>query len=874
MTGRTVHRLDEAGTVRDWLVAGAWGEPVAALPDLVPSTGSSWGRDGRWVLTNGPDVTPLKARLHRAAPLREQAPPAVVEGGPVSYTGPDGSAHAGTWRRTHTAGDGLVDWSEFCFTPQCRVALAATALEVDQAEWRTLRLASTGPTLLYVNGECVARSESVTYMEPAEQATRVWLPPGVNEVVVCSWQVGFRECRQILRLRVEGLPVRVVLPSPGADERIGELAEQVLDSVGTPSWGNLGTEVELHGPDGPALRVEVGGVGKRVRLDGGKAVVELPPPDSGERDSASMLSTGEAVLRVFLDDERSPVFREFPVRLLPRHYRAEPAGDERTWRRELLEHARTQPNGCAGELASAALDPGHRLHAESLDRSLWMIEKRADCADFEALGLLHLWHRLPEGTWPEGVRTRVADALRGFKYWIDQPGLDAMCYFTENHQLVWHTAELLAGQTFADEVFANSGWTGRQHAEHGRVLAEKWLVRKLAAGFSEFDSNAYVAVDVLALVSLVEFADDAKLAELAAGLLDKTLFTLAVNSWRGAHACAHGRSYVHTQRSARMEETASIMWVCWGTGALNAATLPATVLATAHRYTVPEAIVAAAQELPEEWIGRQRYAGEYRSHHDLLSRPYASDLLVYKTPDVMLSSVQDYRSGLPGLQEHVWGAVLGPETQVHVTHPPSAATHSSARPNAWAGHRVLPRTRQHTDTVLAVHDIPEHDPMGFTHGWFPLSTMDEWTTRGPWVAGRRAEGYVALATEGGCGFLTSGPNAWQELRPRGPGVAWVCVVGRGATDGSFAEFVDALGEPDFRHDGVEYRTRHGVRLALHRHGAFTIDGRVADLDENGRPAELPHLDNPLCRVDFGAPEMVIGEKRHVIDLRTGRSLPG
>ena len=782
MTGRTAHRLDESGTVRDWLVAGAWGEPVTSLDDLVTSDGSPWGPDGRWVLTNGPDVAPLKSRLHRAAPLREEQPlPAISEGGTVSYQGPDGTVHEDAWRRVHTAEDGLLDWSEFCFTPECRVALAATALEVDQAEWRQLRLASTGPTLLYVNGACVARSDSVSYMEPAEHSTPVWLEPGVNEVVVCSWQVGFRECRQIARLRVDGLPARIVLPSPGADERIAQLAEQVLDSVGSPSWACFGTEVELRGPDGPALRVEVGGVSERVRLSGGRASVALPAPDAvAARGSASMLSTGEMVLRVFLDDDRSPVFREFPVRQLPSQCRTEPVGNAENWRTELLEHARTQPNACAAALASAALDGDHLLSPDALDRSLWMLENRADCADFEAVGLLNLWHRLPDRAWPDGLRARVEEALRGFKYWIDQPGLDAMCYFTENHQLVWHTAELLAGQTFADEVFGNTGWTGAQHAEHGRELVEQWLARKLAHGFSEFDSNAYVAVNVLALVSLVEFAQDVKIARMAAGLLDKTLFTLAVNSWRGAHACAHGRSYVQTQRSARLEETASIMWVCWGTGALNSATLPATVLATARRYQVPEAIVAAAHELPEEWHGRQRYEGEYRARHDLLSRPYSSDLVVYKTPDVMLSSVQDYRSGLPGLQEHVWGAVLGPETQVYVTHAPNSATHSSARPNAWAGHRVLPRARQHADTVLAVYDIPENDPMGFTHAWFPLSTMDEWVESGQWIAGRRGAGYAALATEDGCRFLTSGPNAWQELRANGSGLAWVCVVGSGA----------------------------------------------------------------------------------------------
>jgi hypothetical protein len=86
------------------------------------------------------------------------------------------------------------------------------------------------------------------------------------------------------------------------------------------------------------------------------------------------------------------------------------------------------------------------------------------------------------------------------------------------------------------------------------------------------------------------------------------------------------------------------MCVVWGVGALNDAVLPATVLATARRYRVSDAVRAAARSVTEEWLGRQRNAGTYRFHHDLLSRLYQSSCVIYKTPDAMLSCVEDYRS--------------------------------------------------------------------------------------------------------------------------------------------------------------------------------------------------------------------------------------
>jgi hypothetical protein len=504
-----------------------------------------------------------------------------------------------------------------------------------------------------------------------------------------------------------------------------------------------------------------------------------------------------------------------------------------------------------------------------------MLERRADCADFAALGLLHLWHRVPAERWPSGGRRRVEAALRGFKYWIDQPGLDAMCYFTENHQLVWHTAELLAGEAFPAAEFGNTGWPGSRHAEHGRELVLAWMRRRLAGGFSEFDSNAYLAIDALALVSLVELAAEVEVSRTAEALLDKTLLTLAANSWRGVHGAAHGRSYAPTLRSSRLEETAPIMWALWGTGALNDAVLPATVLSLARRYRLPPLVRAVATEPPEHWSGRQVYEGELRPTLDLLSRPYRSDLRVWRTPDAMLSSVQDYRAGLPGLQEHVWGATLGPEVQVYATAPAAVTTSSSARPNAWAGQRVLPRVRQHRDALIAVHDPT---PFG-THVWFPAPLMDEVQTRGSWLAGRVGDGFVAVATAGGLRPTTTGDEADQAWRPVGPGRAYVATVGRGADDGLFAAFVAGLAEPEFLEDDngdplVRWRARDGRVLELARSGPFLVDGVPVDLGPDGRPEDPPHLDNPAVEVAFGADRLDArwGGHRLVLDLTAGRRL--
>jgi hypothetical protein len=842
-TGRTVHRLDADGTVRDWLVSPVWSRPCNDLDEVLASDGDPWGPHGRWVLTNGPDVAPLKRRLFARQPWTDRTLPPLVEGA--------------FWTRRHVGPDGFVDWSTFCFTPAYREAVAATRFEVDQAEERILEVASTGPFRCWAGGDLLLEHDDFSYMEPRTLAARVRLSSRTTDVVIATRQVAFRECRHILRLRVRGLPVRVVIPNPAADEFRNAVAERVLEQVGSTSWALARDAAELTGPPGAALRVN--GQPVRVGPDGTASVEVGPGPP------------GEVALEVRIDDEATPVSRGLTVARLPRPHRTLPAGDPGQWRAEVLDHVARQRGTTAAALARGDVE------AHDLQTALHRITTRGDCADFEVLGLLHLWHRIPAHDWPVGLRQQVEDALVGMKYWIDQPGLDAMCYFTENHQLVWHAAQCLAGAAWPDRDFSVDGRPGSVHAEEGGERAAAWIRRKLDGGFSEFDSNAYLAIDVLALVSLVELDTDDDLRAAAEALLDKTLLTLAANSWRGVHGAAHGRSYVRTLRSSRFEETAPLLWLIAGVGALNDAVLPVTALATARCYSVPEIVRRLAGGEPAAWWGRQTYRGAYAFDLDLLDRPYGSDLRVWRTPGAMLSSVQDHRTGLPGLQEHIWGATLGPEFQVSVTYPANADSGGSARPNAWAGQRVLPLARQDRDTVLALHCFPTDDPSAHTHLWFPVAWCDAWVQRGSWLAARCGSGFLAVATPGGVRALRSGDTAWQEWHPVGPGTAWVATVawaGDADPEVAFRVWTAGLGEPITTNRDLAWTTPDGRGLQLSWDGAFLRDGVAVDLDGDGRPEHPPHLENPavVCRFGDKLLEAEWAGHRLVLDLESGRRL--
>lgn len=858
---RTVHRLGPDGAILDWLVGPTWESPCRDLAEVVSPDGSPWdqdGRLGRWRLTQGPDAAPLKDALYAVvAPDVPPSPPSLDAAEGASFTWPspfpDGASGErelrGTWERHRTAYDGVVERSTFCYTPTYRAFVAATRLEVDQPEVRRLVVRSTGPLRVWLGGELVLDHAEFGYMQPWTEVVESLLPSGTSDLVVASWNVALREVRQTVSVRVDGLPLRVVIPSEGADEHRDSIGEGLLDAVTVRQWEATNGVATLHGPPGLRLRVDAGAhpVGPVTFDDNGSAEVPLVAADA-DSEQASMLGTGEVTLTVRVDDEVCRSRRDLLVGHLPWRQRHEAEGEPDTWRRELLEHVRGR-SGSARALARHSLDPdggGAAVLPDDLTAALGFITSRSDCADFEAVGLMLLWHRVPEARWDPAARRSVREALLDFKYWIDQPGNDAMCYFTENHQMVWHTAETLVGEAFPDEKFGNTGWTGAEHAEHGRAMARAWVERKLTSGFSEFDSNAYLAIDALALVALVDHAADEDLRRRAEALLDKILLTLACNSWRGTHGSAHGRSYTPTLRASCLEETASIMWLFWGMGALNEATLPATALATSTAYVLPQAIRAIASDPDHDWTGTQHYRGDYAMERDLLTRSYASTVVVRRGRGGMVSSVQDYRVGLPGLQEHVWGVTLPGALQVWATNPAAANHGSHTRPSGWVGHRVLPRVRQHDRTVIALHrgdDLAER-----VHLWFPAARLDEWESHGDWLVGRKGDGFVAVATPGGCAPVTTGDEAWQSWVPREAPL----LVARHAHAGEFATLTDLVSSlPPLtwltEDSGVRVGAVDGPSLELTWAGPFLVDGRPVDV-EAGSPRTPRHLDNPATTV--------------------------
>ena len=256
-------------------------------------------------------------------------------------------------------------------------------------------------------------------------------------------------------------------------------------------------------------------------------------------------------------------------------------------------------------LERADRDPGFtpvdvNVGPEAFQSSWDKIEGYADTADFDMLYLVNLWYAQGEDLDP-ALRQRIEQAMVDFKYWYDDPTpvdqQDDRWYWSENHRIIFHALEYLAGQAFPDTVFTITGLTGAQHQARAAALIDEWLVEKARFGFSEWHSDVYYQKDVTPLLTLVEFADDPVLAERAAAILDLVLLDLAQHTIDGNNGATHGRSYMKDKSIATDEDVFGIVkllfddtdepWTSNGEAG-------ASLLARAQHYRLPEAIRAVA----------------------------------------------------------------------------------------------------------------------------------------------------------------------------------------------------------------------------------------------------------------------------------------
>lgn len=299
---------------------------------------------------------------------------------------------------------------------------------------------------------------------------------------------------------------------------------------------------------------------------------------------------------------------DYPTEWVKDTYTSEPFDTDFENRRQAyLEYcARNRGYGAYAQLAHLA--SGATPNEVLITQDLNFINRRGDCTDFALHGILRLLYQF--GDSPK-VSKELLDSARqtvlDFKYWPDEPGIDSMCTWSENHHILFSAGGYLAGQLYPDEVFTNSGQTGREKMDVHRPRVMRWLDLRYRTGFSEWLSHRYYDEDLTALVNLVDFCDDDEIVRRATMVADLVLTDMALNSFHGAFCSTHGRSPERSKKQAVTEETSSTGKLVFGMGIFWPDNKSCTCLALSERYRVPRVIYEIATDLDRpEMINRQR----------------------------------------------------------------------------------------------------------------------------------------------------------------------------------------------------------------------------------------------------------------------------
>lgn len=283
----------------------------------------------------------------------------------------------------------------------------------------------------------------------------------------------------------------------------------------------------------------------------------------------------------------------------------------RTRQADYLRHATGHPDPTSldsayATAARARTNSAYRFDAAGITPAtlapvLQKVDEHRDTSDFDQMRLLSLWRTSRDQLAP-ATRDAVRQRLLAYRYWYTDPlpagVVDHKWFWSENHRIIAHTLEYLAGRELPDDRFAITGEPGRVHADRGRVRLLAWLDEKARWGMSEWHSDVYYAEDIQPLLLLAEHGDD-EVSARASALLDVLFLDIALHSHAGTMGSTHGRSYMKdkaTGSTQGVHDVAQLLFDQDPGGYRATPDFAALLLATATRYRPPEAVRRVATD--------------------------------------------------------------------------------------------------------------------------------------------------------------------------------------------------------------------------------------------------------------------------------------
>jgi hypothetical protein len=142
----------------------------------------------------------------------------------------------------------------------------------------------------------------------------------------------------------------------------------------------------------------------------------------------------------------------------------------------------------------------------------------------------------------EKLKSRIDQVLLNYRYWMSEEGSDAMCFWSENHSLLFYSSAMIVGAMYPDSYFPTAGMDGKSLSAFGRKLTSEWMDDLEHHGFEEFLSTVYMNITFVSLLNIVDYGD-AEMSARAWKITDKLLEGLSLHTFKGTIIAPMGRVY-------------------------------------------------------------------------------------------------------------------------------------------------------------------------------------------------------------------------------------------------------------------------------------------------------------------------------------------
>ncbi len=392
---------------------------------------------------------------------------------------------------------------------------------------------------------------------------------------------------------------------------------------------------------------------------------------------------------------------------------------------------------------------------------LKVIEERHDCSEFIAAALLRLVREYDLGTAALDEMKRV---FLGYRYWMDEQGSDGMCFWSENHALMFFGVQLLAGEMWPDAVFERSGRTGRQQYETALKRCQDWLDDVLAHGFEEFLSANYMNVTLGALINLIDYGP-AGISEKATKVLDEQFRQIGLQTFDGSIIAPQGRVYRAAIYPFEQDSQGMLHYLSRHNPFCAASDSWWLASLATSKYVIPDEMIQQLTHTPTQTTyfsgnaciylnktadymltGVQCPSGQPRRWRNVYSDPGvdtgSNDYV--KSLNEKFHGTSYLTPGQYGYQQHFGYMALSCEAVAFTSHPGTGGEDGSMRPGYWYANGIMPAQKIVGGTLGQIYAIDETHPLDFVHLYFPSMKFDIWQTQGNWLFAKKQGGYLAI----------------------------------------------------------------------------------------------------------------------------------